>query len=92
MDSTWATSWGAHWAESWGLLPQEAEDAVEAPQPISAAFAADHSGLHLLPHEIAQRRRLWLKLQRDKAEAAKQKRRNDELALLAMYAMVRKAA
>lgn len=48
--------------------------------------------LHLLPHEIAQRRRLWLKLQRDKAEAAKQKRRNDELALLAMYGLTRKAA
>lgn len=62
------------------------------PSDISVLFAADHSALHLLPHEIAQRRRLWLKLQRDKAEAAKQKRRNNELALLAMYAMVRKAA
>lgn len=92
MDSTWATSWGTHWAESWGLLPQTQEEAVEQQQPISAAFAVDHSRLHLLPNEIAQRRRLWLKMQRDKDLAAKEKRRQRELELLSLFALVKKAA
>ena len=92
MDSTWATAWGTSWAESWGGVAAELAPAATEPADVSVIFAADHSHLHLLPHEIAQRRRLWLKLQRDKAEAAKQKRRNDELALLAMYGLTRKAA
>lgn len=92
MDSTWGNSWGATWGDSWGAVGATEEATADEPRNISAAFVVDHRSLHLLPHEIAQRRRLWLKLQRDKAEAAKQKRRNDELALLAMYAMVRKAA
>lgn len=92
MDSTWATSWGTHWAESWGLLAAEETETPEAPQPISAAFAADHSGLHLLPNEIAQRRRLWLRMQRDKHLAEKAKRRRRELELISLYALVKKAA
>lgn len=91
MTPSWGSSWGTSWGDSWGAVAAE-EQAPAEPSDISIIFAQDHSALHLLPFEVAQRRRLWLKLQRDKAEAAKQKRRNDELALLAMYAMVRKAA
>lgn len=74
------------------MLPLAADDSVDAPQPISAAFAADHSGLHLLPNEIAQRRRLWLKRQRDKDIEAKEKRRRRELELISLFALVKKAA
>lgn len=93
MDSTWATSWGESWAESWGLLGTPvAEVPAEKPGLISEAFAVDQSGIHLLPHEIAQRRRLWLKRQRDKDIEAKEKRRRRELELISLYALVRKAA
>ena len=62
------------------------------PSDISVIFAADHSRLHLLPNEIRERRRLWLKRQRDKALEEKMKRRRRELELVALYALVREAA
>ena len=92
MDSSWTTSWGTSWAETWGGATVPSVDAIEPPGLISEAFAYDQSGMHLLPNEIAQRRRLWLMRQRDKDIEAKEKRRRRELELLALYALVKKAA
>lgn len=92
MDASWKTSWGLSWAGHWGQQAATDQDAAEPAQPISALFAADQSALHLLPHEVRERRRLWLKMKADKAKADQAKRRRRELELLSLYALTRSAA
>jgi hypothetical protein len=92
MTPSWGSSWGTSWANSWGQAGATQDQAQAEPSDISVIFAHDHSALHLLPNEIAQRRRLWLKRQRDKAIEEKEKRRRRELELISLYALVKEAA
>jgi len=66
----------------------EAFQAPSVREGIELAFCADHGPIHLLPHELLARRLLWIKVLRDWAQARREKRERDELALLALYAMM----
>lgn len=55
---------------------------------IEASFAVDHGPLNLLPVELEQRRRLWIKRLRDWKRERKLRRRNRELEVLALYGLV----
>lgn len=69
-----------------------AESAAVDSGDISRAFAVDYSPLKLTPYQIAQRRRFLQKIINDMAKAKQQRERDDELALLALYAVIPKAA
>lgn len=64
----------------------------EVPGNISRAFAVDNRPIRLLRNEIAERKRLKRKIAADRRMATMQRRKAEEAQILAMYAMVRKAA
>lgn len=66
--------------------------AAEAGGDISRAFAVDNRPIRLLRNEITERKRLKRKIAADKRTAAMQRRKAEEEQILAIYAMVRKAA
>ena len=93
MSSAWGLSFGPAWGDSWGVYAVDtAEAAAVESGDISRAFAVDYSPLHLSPFEIAARRRFLQKIINDIAAAKKKAREDEELALLALYAMLPKAA
>lgn len=93
MNSAWGISFGPAWGDSWGVYAVDtAEAAAVESGDISRAFAVDYSPLHLSPFEIAARRRFLQKIINDIAAAKKKAREDEELALLALYAMLPKAA
>lgn len=73
-------------------MPTDAEIAAADSGDISRAFAVDYSPLHLTPYEIAARRRFLQKIINDIAAAKKKAKDDEELAILALYAMLPKAA
>lgn len=75
----------------YGYVPPVVE-IPEAPGNISRAFAVDNRPIRLLRNEIAQRKRLRRKIAADRRLATIQRRKAEEEQILAMYAMIRKAA
>ena len=73
-------------------FPIDAELGAADSGDISRAFAVDYSPLKLTPFEIAARRRFLQKIIGDIAAAKKKAREDEELALLALYAVLPKAA
>jgi hypothetical protein len=64
----------------------------EVPGSIARAFSVDNRPIRLLRNEIAERKRLKRKIAADRRLSTMQRRRAEEEQILAMYAMVRKAA
>jgi hypothetical protein len=93
MSSAWGFTFGPAWGNSWGVYAVDAaESAAVDSGDISRAFAVDYSPLHLTPYEIAARRRFLQKIIGDIAAAKKKRREDEEIALLALYSMLPKAA
>ena len=93
MASAWGSSFGPAWGNSWGVYAVDSAEAAAVDSgDISRAFAVDYSPLHLTPYEIAARRRFLQKIINDIAAAKKKAREDEELAVLALYAMLPKAA
>lgn len=66
----------------------DAEAFVSDQGGIEQAFAQDHGPIRLLPHEIEERRRFWVKFLKDWKRARDEKRERDELELLALFALM----
>lgn len=93
MSSAWGQAFGPAWGDSWGVYAVDAAEAAAVDSnDVSRAFAVDYSPLKLTPFQIAARRRFLQKVINDIAAAKKKAREDEELALLALYSVLPKAA
>jgi hypothetical protein len=55
---------------------------------LQASFVQDHGPLRLMPHELAARRELWVKVLKDWVRRHREKKRQRALEVLMLYSLV----